>query len=582
MTAATANLRLLAGVREPVRLATTANIERTKIRGQWHIVGLPVVDGVQTVQGDRILVKDSDDAVWNGIWLASSGVWERAPDGRDKRTLNRGVLVPVQIGTANANTYWRVDTIEPEPGLDPIDLAIYLSGLTSTAIETVASNIASVNTAAANIANINIVAGISAQVTAVSLITTQVQAVAAIDDDIVTLAAVASSIPTLAAIDTEIATLGPIAAQLSYLYGIRVELLDVYDIRAAVLVNAALQTEIAALGAIPTAIVGVYNIRLEIEALAAIGAQIVTAAGISAQIVTVAGLSTQITALGARTTEIDALYAELATIVTKVGASANIPDGHLVVGDGGGKNVKAHASGAPGDAAFKNTGTTAGTLAAGDDSRIVAAIPGAMSPSGDDLNNATDEGVYRVTGSTTNTPAGTGPSGSSVITTRWNSTTIKQIFISHSGKFMHVRRCVASVWSSWSQILESGDIGSVVQGYDADTLKGDVADQTITGGTRITSYDLNGGSAVTSGTITPDPGDRPKQRYTNGGAHTLAPPTQYGFLELTIVNNASAGAITTSGFTKVVGSFTTTNGHKFKCYISSDADGSLLTIQALQ
>lgn len=39
-----------------------------------------------------------------------------------------------------------------------------------------------------------------------------------------------------------------------------------------------------------------------------------------------------------------------------VNASANIADGALVVGDGGAKGVKAHASGAPGTAAFQNTG----------------------------------------------------------------------------------------------------------------------------------------------------------------------------------------------------------------------------------
>jgi hypothetical protein len=49
-----------------------------------------------------------------------------------------------------------------------------------------------------------------------------------------------------------------------------------------------------------------------------------------------------------------------------VTAASNIGDGHLVVGDGGAKGIKGHASGAPGDAAFKNTGTGAGEVAAGD------------------------------------------------------------------------------------------------------------------------------------------------------------------------------------------------------------------------
>lgn len=61
-----------------------------------------------------------------------------------------------------------------------------------------------------------------------------------------------------------------------------------------------------------------------------------------------------------------------------VTAAANIANGALVVGDGGGKGIKAHASGAPGDAAFKNTGTSAGTVAAGDDSRITGAIQASL------------------------------------------------------------------------------------------------------------------------------------------------------------------------------------------------------------
>ncbi len=70
--------------------------------------------------------------------------------------------------------------------------------------------------------------------------------------------------------------------------------------------------------------------------------------------------------------------------------------------------------------------------------------------------------------------------------------------------------------------------------------------------------------------------------YTNGGAHTLAPSANVGSILLDITNNASAGAITTSGFTKVVGAFATTNALKYRCHISIGNAGSLLTIQALQ
>lgn len=105
-------------------------------------------------------------------------------------------------------------------------------------------------------------------------------------------------------------------------------------------------------------------------------------------------------------------------------------------------------------------------------------------------------------------------------------------------------------------------------------------DQTLTGGVIVTSKSLG---TISSGTVTPDPGDRPAQHYTNGGAHTLAPSLNAGSTLVDITNNASAGAITTSGFTKVVGdAFTTTNGHKFRCSISIGNAGSLLVVRALQ
>ena len=108
----------------------------------------------------------------------------------------------------------------------------------------------------------------------------------------------------------------------------------------------------------------------------------------------------------------------------------------------------------------------------------------------------------------------------------------------------------------------------------------DVEDQALTGGVIVTSKSLG---TISSGTVTPDPGDRPLQHYTNGGAHTLAPSTNKGSILVDITNNGSAGAITTSGFTKVAGdAFTTTNGNKFRCHISVGDAGSLLNVQAMQ
>lgn len=102
----------------------------------------------------------------------------------------------------------------------------------------------------------------------------------------------------------------------------------------------------------------------------------------------------------------------------------------------------------------------------------------------------------------------------------------------------------------------------------------------LTGGAEVTSKSLG---TKSSGTLTLDMADRPLQHYTNGGAHTLAPGAVNGTSIVDITNNASAGTITTSGWTKAVGSaFTTTDGHKFRCHCSVGNGGSLLVVQAMQ
>jgi hypothetical protein len=103
--------------------------------------------------------------------------------------------------------------------------------------------------------------------------------------------------------------------------------------------------------------------------------------------------------------------------------------------------------------------------------------------------------------------------------------------------------------------------------------------QTTTGGFSATSF--NAGTK-SSGTYTPAASDGNVQHATNGGAHTLAPPSTVCSILVEYLNNGSAGAITTSGFTKVVGSFTTTDTNKFHCWITKGNAYSSLIIQALQ
>lgn len=88
---------LLSGLKDfkdSVKLATTANI---------ILSGLQTIDGVATVAGDRILVKNQTDAKENGIYVTNVGIWTRASDFQvgsiSKITL--GVYVYVEFGNAN-------------------------------------------------------------------------------------------------------------------------------------------------------------------------------------------------------------------------------------------------------------------------------------------------------------------------------------------------------------------------------------------------------------------------------------------------------------------------------------------------
>lgn len=125
----------------------------------------------------------------------------------------------------------------------------------------------------------------------------------------------------------------------------------------------------------------------------------------------------------------------------------------------------------------------------------------------------------------------------------------------------------------------TADIGVSIQGYDVGTLKADTAD-VLTAGFAATPY--NAGTKTT-GTFTPNEVNGNFQYCVNGGAFTLAPPTNNSTMILQITNNASAGTITTSGFTKVTGSTPgTTDGHDFIGYITKINGFSHLAWQALQ
>lgn len=94
------------------------------------------------------------------------------------------------------------------------------------------------------------------------------------------------------------------------------------------------------------------------------------------------------------------------------------------------------------------------------------------------------------------------------------------------------------------------------------------ATDNLTVGYTADSYSTIG--IVSGGTITLNPANGNFQHYVNAGAHTLAPPSSGNCVILVqVTNNASAGAITTSGFTDSDGdSLTTTDGDDFELYVT--------------
>lgn len=89
----------------PCRLATTANLP--------YMNGLLTIDGVVTVSGDRVLVKDQSDATKNGVWVADSGDWTRDVDFNGNRDIVKGTMVHVTSGATNARSWWQVSSDNP-------------------------------------------------------------------------------------------------------------------------------------------------------------------------------------------------------------------------------------------------------------------------------------------------------------------------------------------------------------------------------------------------------------------------------------------------------------------------------------
>lgn len=83
-------------VKAPCRAVATANIT---------LSGLQTINGVTVIEGDRVLVTAQTSSIDNGIYLASSSGWERAPDFDGARDAVQGTQVPIARNGAQTALY---------------------------------------------------------------------------------------------------------------------------------------------------------------------------------------------------------------------------------------------------------------------------------------------------------------------------------------------------------------------------------------------------------------------------------------------------------------------------------------------
>jgi len=158
------------------------------------------------------------------------------------------------------------------------------------------------------------------------------------------------------------------------------------------------------------------------------------------------------------------------------------------------------------------------------------------------------------------------------VATRVNSTSAGRSMLTASNALVQKSLLGLSTVATSGAFSDLSGTGSV--------LMKNVQDQTFTGGLSIIPLNLG---TTTGSNIVLDMGDGPLQYYTNNGAHAFAPGSDTGMIIVDITNGASAGAISLNNWTRVIGdSFSTTNGHKFRCFCSVSQAGSLLIIQAMQ
>lgn len=229
-----------------------------------------------------------------------------------------------------------------------------------------------------------------------------------------------------------------------------------------------------------------------------------------------------------------------------------------------------------------------------------------------DANNAVDSGFYQAASTATHIPSA---NNGVLITNRYSATAANQIWMRSGATEMWERQMTASTWSGWSQVYPIDPAG-LANATNAATIKSTpvAADkvgywdsvglawvavtwanflvalagtflklaggQTITGGFSITPNALGN---IVSHTINPALGNL--QWGTNHAAVTITAPASDCEVDYYVVNDATAGSWTFSGFTvkAVPGDpMTTTSTNKFWISFRRANGVSTYSIYALQ
>ncbi len=92
------------GIKVRVRAASTANLT---------LSGLQTIDGVSLLDGDRVLVKNQNLEANNGIYVASPTAWVRSSDADSSAKVQPGLLVHIESGSSQLNSFWQLITDGP-------------------------------------------------------------------------------------------------------------------------------------------------------------------------------------------------------------------------------------------------------------------------------------------------------------------------------------------------------------------------------------------------------------------------------------------------------------------------------------